>query len=150
MTRGSRCDGGERGADLSVVKMAGGVAPFYRVREAVEGSGGSAVRGTVGDASSMPVTGVEARGRPFDEGEMKGRGCRFDSTPTGCEWVTDDGVRSGGKPAERAAAARAGGGRRPRDEPNGPEWATLAGLRLGRRWKFRRKPGWAAMAIGPN
>jgi hypothetical protein len=44
MTRGSGCEGGERGVDLSVVKMAGGVAPFYRVREAVEGSRGGAVR----------------------------------------------------------------------------------------------------------
>jgi hypothetical protein len=103
--------GWERGADLSMVKMAGGVVPFYRVRETVEGSGGGAVRGTAGGASSTPITVVEARGRPFDEGEMKGRGRRFDSTPTECRWVTDDGVRSGGKPAERAAAARAGGGR---------------------------------------
>jgi hypothetical protein len=44
MTRGSGCEGGQRGVDLSVVKMAGGVAPFYRVREAVEGSRGGAVR----------------------------------------------------------------------------------------------------------
>jgi hypothetical protein len=110
-TRGLGREGGERGADLSAVKMAGGVAPFYRVRDAVEGSGGGAVRGTVGGASSTPVTGVEARGRPFDEGEMKGRGHRFNSTPTGCGWATDGGVRSGGKPAGWAAAARAGGGR---------------------------------------
>jgi hypothetical protein len=34
MTRGLGREGGERGADLSAVKMAGGVAPFYRVREA--------------------------------------------------------------------------------------------------------------------
>jgi hypothetical protein len=38
--RCSGSDGEERGAEMSVVKMAGGVAPFYRVREAVEGSGG--------------------------------------------------------------------------------------------------------------
>jgi hypothetical protein len=69
------------------------------------------VRGTAGGGSSTPVTGVEARGRPFDEGEMKGRGHRFDSTPTGCGWATDGGVRSGGKPARRAVAARARGGR---------------------------------------
>jgi hypothetical protein len=62
MTRGSRREGGERGADLSAVKMVGGVAPFYSVWEAVEGSGGGAVRGTAGSASSTPVTGVEARG----------------------------------------------------------------------------------------
>jgi hypothetical protein len=43
-TRGLGREGGERGADLSTVKMAGGVAPFYRAREAVEGSGGGAVR----------------------------------------------------------------------------------------------------------
>jgi hypothetical protein len=47
---------------LGAVKMVGGVASFYRVREAVEGSGGGAVRGTAGGASSTPVTGVEARG----------------------------------------------------------------------------------------
>jgi hypothetical protein len=110
-TRGSRHEGGERGADLSVVKMAGGVAPFYRVWEAVLGSEGGAVRGTADCASSMPVTGVEARGQPFDEGEMKGTARRFDSTPTGCGWATDGGVWSGGKPAGRAAAAWAGGGR---------------------------------------
>jgi hypothetical protein len=110
-TRGSGCKGGERGADLSTMKMAGGVAPFYRVREAVEGSGGGAVRGTAGGASSTPVTGVEARGWPFDEGKMKGRGRRFDSTPTGSGWATNGGVRSGGKPAGWVAAARAGGGR---------------------------------------
>jgi hypothetical protein len=138
-TRGSGREGGERGADLSTVKMVGGVAPFYRFWEAVEGSGGGAVRGTADGASSMSVMGVEARGRPFDEGEMKRRGRRFDSTPTGCGWATDGGVRSGGKPAERAAVARAGGGRRPRDGPNGPEWAMLAGLRLGRHWNFQRK-----------
>jgi hypothetical protein len=37
-----RCSGHEReerGVEMSAVKMAGGVAPFYRVREAVEGSG---------------------------------------------------------------------------------------------------------------
>jgi hypothetical protein len=130
--------------------MVGGVAPFYRVQEAVEGSGGSVVRGTAGGASSTPVTGVEARGWPLDEGKMKERGRRFDSTPTRCGWATDSGVRSGDKPAGRAAAPQAGGGRRPRDGPNGPEWATLAGLRLGRRWNFQRKSGWAAMAIGPN
>jgi hypothetical protein len=81
---------------------------------------------------------------------MKGRGRRFDSTPTGCGWATDGDVRSSGKPAGRAAAPQAGCGRRPRDGRNGPEWATLARLRLGRRWNFQRKSGWAAMTIGPN
>jgi hypothetical protein len=38
------------------------VAPFYRVREAVEGTGGGAVKGMTSGASSTPVTGVEARG----------------------------------------------------------------------------------------
>jgi hypothetical protein len=33
-------EGEERGAEMSVVKMAGDVVPFYRVRKAVEGSGG--------------------------------------------------------------------------------------------------------------
>jgi hypothetical protein len=35
-----RREGEERGAEMSVVKMAGDVVPFYRVRKAVEGSGG--------------------------------------------------------------------------------------------------------------
>jgi hypothetical protein len=39
--RCSRRDGEERGAEMNAVKMAGGVAPFYRVWEAMEGSGGS-------------------------------------------------------------------------------------------------------------
>jgi hypothetical protein len=72
-TRGSGREGGERGVDLSTVKLARGVAPFYRVWEAVEGSGGGAVRGTASGASSTQVMGVEARGWLFDEGEMKGR-----------------------------------------------------------------------------
>jgi hypothetical protein len=33
-------EGEERGAEMSAVKIVGGVAPFYRVREAMEGSGG--------------------------------------------------------------------------------------------------------------
>jgi hypothetical protein len=32
-------EGEERGAEMGAVKMAGGVAPFYRVQEPVEGSG---------------------------------------------------------------------------------------------------------------
>jgi hypothetical protein len=43
-----RCSGNggeERGAEMSVVEMVGGVVPFYRVGEAVEGSrGGRPVR----------------------------------------------------------------------------------------------------------
>jgi hypothetical protein len=123
------------------VKMAEGVAPFYRVREVVEGSGGGAVRGTTGGASSTPVTGVEARGRPFDEGEMKGRGRRFDSTPTGCGWVTDGGVRSSGKPTGWVAAARAGGGRRPRDGPKQAEVGHAGRSTAGPALEFSKKIG---------
>jgi hypothetical protein len=54
--------------------------------------------------------GVEARGRPFDEGEMKGVGCQFGSTPTGCGRATDGGARSGGK---LGSSGSVGGGRRP-------------------------------------
>jgi hypothetical protein len=39
MRRCSGHEGEERGVEMSTVKMARGVAPFYRVREAVEGSG---------------------------------------------------------------------------------------------------------------
>jgi hypothetical protein len=60
--------------------MAGGVAPFYRVREAVEGSGGGAVRGMAGGASSTLVTGVEARGgRLMGGNEGEGAPVRFNS-----------------------------------------------------------------------
>jgi hypothetical protein len=126
MTRGSGHEGGERGADLSMVKMAGGVAPFYRVRETVEGSGGGAVRGTADGASSTLVTGVEARGRPFDEGEMRGGG--------------DAGSiqLQPGAGGQRMAACGAAASR-----PDGRLW-------LGRRWNFQRKSGWAAMASGLN
>jgi hypothetical protein len=93
-----------RGADLSAVKMAVGVAPFYRVREKVEGSGGGAVRGTTGSASSTPVTGVEARGWPFDEGANEGEGTpvRFNSNRVR--------VGDGRRRAERWQAGRMGGG----------------------------------------
>jgi hypothetical protein len=103
-TRGLGHEGGERGVDLSAVKMAGGVAPFYRVREAVKGCGGGAVRGTAGGASSTPVTGVEARGRPFDEGGNEGEvtPVRFNSNRV---WVGD-----GRRRAERQQASRMGGG----------------------------------------
>jgi hypothetical protein len=56
------------------------------------------------------VTEEEARGRPFDEGEMKGVGHRFGSTPMGCGKATDGGARSGGKPG---SCGSVGGGRRP-------------------------------------
>jgi hypothetical protein len=46
----------------------------------------------------VPVMGEDARGWPFDEGEMKGVGRRFGSTPTGCRRVMDDGAQSDGKP----------------------------------------------------
>jgi hypothetical protein len=46
----------------------------------------------------VPVTGEEARGRPFDEGEMKGVGRRFGSTPTWCGRVMDGGAQSNGRP----------------------------------------------------
>jgi hypothetical protein len=59
----------------------------------------------------VPVTGEEARGLPFDEGEMKGAGRRFDSTPTGCGRVMDGAAWSGSKPASGGSI---GGGRRPR------------------------------------
>jgi hypothetical protein len=55
--------------------------------------------------------GEEARGRPFDEGEMKGVGCRFGSTPTGCRRAMDGGAQSGGLVR---------GGRRPRVGQAGP------------------------------
>jgi hypothetical protein len=62
-----------------------------------EGRGDNAVRGTAGGAFiNMPVMGEEARGRPFDEGEMKGVGRRFGSTPTGCGRAMDGGAWSGG------------------------------------------------------
>jgi hypothetical protein len=40
MRRCSGREGDERGAEMSTVKMARGVAPFYRAQETVEGCGG--------------------------------------------------------------------------------------------------------------
>jgi hypothetical protein len=61
--------------------------------------------------------GEEARGRPFAEGEIKGVGRQFGSTPTGCGRATDGGARSGGKPGSGSSV---GGGRRPRVGQAGP------------------------------
>jgi hypothetical protein len=44
----------------------------------------------------VPVTGEEARGRPFANGEMKGVGRQFGLTPTGCGRAMDGGAWSGG------------------------------------------------------
>jgi hypothetical protein len=38
-----------------------------------------------------------------DEGEMKGLGRRFGSTPTGCGRAMDGGARSGGKPGSNGS-----------------------------------------------
>jgi hypothetical protein len=59
---------------MSVVKMAGGVAPFYRVQEAMEGSGGGRPARWV--SSPSVFEGFKRRGRGFDGvwlGEGKGR-----------------------------------------------------------------------------
>jgi hypothetical protein len=48
------------------------------------------------------------RGWPFDEGEMKGVGRWFGSTPTGCRRAMDGGAWSGGKPRSDDSV---GGGR---------------------------------------
>jgi hypothetical protein len=56
--------------------------------------------------------GSGGEGRPFDEGEMKGVGRRFGSTPAGCGRVTDGGsVRGGRRPrwAELGRTARYSG-----------------------------------------
>jgi hypothetical protein len=63
--------------------------------------------------------GEKARGRPFDEGEMKGVGHQFGSTPTGYWRAMDSGAQSGGKPGSDGSV---GGGRAPRvgqARPNG-------------------------------
>jgi hypothetical protein len=61
--------------------------------------------------------GEEARGRSFDEGEMKRVGRWFGSTPAGCGRAMDDGAWSGGKPGSGGSV---GGGRRPRVDQAGP------------------------------
>jgi hypothetical protein len=65
----------------------------------------------------VSVTGEEARGRPFDEGEMKGVGRRFGSTPTWCGRVMDGGAQSNGRPGSGGSVR---GGRRPRVGQAGP------------------------------
>jgi hypothetical protein len=86
----------------------------------------------------VSVTGEEARGRPFDEGEMKGVGHRFGSTLAGCGRAMDGGVRSGGKPGSGGSV---GGGRRPRVGQAGPNGR----ITRARKEKFREKEKkWAA------
>jgi hypothetical protein len=97
------------GVALDAVESGREGGTFYRAEEAMEGEGkrcgeGNGRRRVI----DMPVTGVEARGRPFDEGEMKGVGRQFGSTPTGCGRATDGGARSGGKPGSGGSV---GGGR---------------------------------------
>jgi hypothetical protein len=85
----------------------------------------------------MPVTEEEARGRPFDEGEMKGVGQRFGSAPSGCVRVAHSGAWRGGAPVEVAVARASEGGRRP---PGGPEWAAQASW-AGVRFSGRERKG---------
>jgi hypothetical protein len=80
----------------------------------------------------MSVTGEEATGRPFDEGEMKRVGHRFGSTPTRCGRTTDGGAWRGGKPG---SVGSVGGGRRPRVGQAGPNGRIT---RAGKE-KFREK-----------
>jgi hypothetical protein len=61
----------------------------------------------------VPVMEEEARGRPFDEGEMKGVGRQFSSAPSGCGRTADGGAWHGGAPGEAVAARASEGGRRP-------------------------------------
>jgi hypothetical protein len=60
----------------------------------------------------------EARGRPFDEGEMKGVGRQFGSAPSGCGRTAHGGAWHGGAPGEAVAA------RRPKVGED-PGWANL-------------------------
>jgi hypothetical protein len=77
----------------------------------------------------VPVTGEEASGRPFDEGEMKGVGCWFGSTPTGCGRAMDGGTRSGGS---------VGGGRHPRVGQAGPNGRIIRAAKE-KFWEKERK-----------
>jgi hypothetical protein len=98
-------------------KMAEVVAPFIgpkrRRREGRRCGEGNGRRCFI----NVPVTGEEVRGQPFDEGDMKGVGRRFVSTPTGCGRAMDGGAQSGGKPGSDGSI---GGGRRPRVGQAGP------------------------------
>jgi hypothetical protein len=83
-------------------------------------------------------------GRPFDEGELKGVGRRFGSTPTGCGRAMDGDARSG---------SSVGGGRRPQVGQAGPNGQIS---RAGKE-KFREKEKknkraarefWAGLILG--
>jgi hypothetical protein len=76
--------------------------------------------------------GEEAKGRRFDEGEMKGVGCRFGSTPTGCGRVMDGDAQSYGKPGSGGSV---GGGRQPRVGQAGPNGR----ITRAHKEKFREK-----------
>jgi hypothetical protein len=88
----------------------------------------------------VPVTEEEVRVRPFDEGEIKGVGCRFGSTPTGCGRAAYGGAWHGGAPREAAVARASKGGRRRR--ASGGPWVGVAGwakCHLGRRREKTKK-----------
>jgi hypothetical protein len=71
----------------------------------------------------VPVTEEEARGRPVDEGEMKGVGRWFGSAPPRCWRAAHGGAWCGGALGEAAVAQASKGGRRP---PGGQKWAAQA------------------------
>jgi hypothetical protein len=97
-------EGEERGAEMSAVNMAGGVAPFYRVREAVEGSGGS-------QPARWVFKGFKRRGRGFD-GVWLDEGRERDGARLGFSWCTGGARRTTAAAGRTVAAALATEGRR--------------------------------------
>jgi hypothetical protein len=82
----------------------------------------------------------EARGRPFDEGEMKGVGRRFGSAPSGCGRVAHSGAWRGGASKEAVAAWASEGGRRPQVGQLGPEAREARAVPAG--WQLGQKACW--------
>jgi hypothetical protein len=144
-TRGMGHEGGERGADLSAVKLAGGVAPFYRVA-------GGEVRGR----RRPTAVGFELVGFNIDSGRgvvREREGGRAVVRSSSIRVRERDGRW---QPTGWVVAARAGGGRWPvsltgwahlsvrgRQRPNRTSSEREAMGRLGRTGREEMGHGWA-------
>jgi hypothetical protein len=136
----STCGGERRRGAVTTVSRGGGESTFYRVGGRAGRSGGKRSSGGRWCFIKAPVTEVEVRGHPFDEGEMKGVGRRFGSAPSGCGRVAHSSVDQKG-----GSGSASEGGRKP---PGGPTW-TGVDRELGQRKKIPDADAvWAEMRIG--
>jgi hypothetical protein len=134
-TRGcSRCGGEGGGERRARCGEAEARAPFIGRDGERRGQEAGGRQWSLTPPALLLKRGGESTGRPIDEGEMKGVGCRFGSAPFRCGRVTVGGMR-------RSSAGRAdgdSGNRRWGGPPGGPTWARVD-RKLGQRGKIPRK-----------